>query len=152
MMRRSIFLGLISLLLAFSACKKDEQEVTDPGSVSFKYDGKEWKATKITGQYVNVSNSTTIDCYNGYEQLFITFKGLETGVFQMDEMGKYSARFKEFTTYYSFDPVGEITVTGYNSETKRISGTFHFIGVEFGSENQLEITDGIFTNVPLEFF
>lgn len=152
-MRRNLLFGLITLLIVISGCKKDDKEEnSDPGTVSFRYEGKEWKAATISGQHVNASNSTTIDCYKDHEQLFITFKGLETGTFQVDEHGKYGARFKEFSTFQTFDPVGEITVTSYNSETKRISGTFHFIGEEFFGENQLEITDGVFTNVPLQFF
>ena len=66
---------------------------------------------------------------------------------------QYNEDFLGTISFTSFNPstsvsVGTLTITQYDTTTKKISGTFSFTGFSSSSAtNQRQITDGIINNV-----
>lgn len=144
-MKKNLLLGLVTMLVLFIGCKKDEEKI-EPAALSLKYGSTEWKAITISGQ--NTGTATSLNCFNGSQQLVISFSGLQPGTYEINDDNQNMATFINYSTIFSDYPEGEIVVTSYNADKKLISGTFHFKAENFDGD-ELTVTDGVFSNVVL---
>lgn len=163
----TLFLGLIS----FSSCQKDEledtnlpnpdQKVTDLGKMSAFVKTGFWKAAKYSAVYsnnilkidgVNSSNDTirmVVAVYPNGTIYYPFYKNQFNcgGYFNgsIDTLGYYSTRY-----YSDEENAGYIRFTDFDLLNNLISGNFAFRCSKEGSNSQLPITEGKFTNLKLD--
>lgn len=174
-MKKIFGLGLLALTMSLTSCSGDDSESTNnnnnnntQGTITATINGEEWTGTIKSATLLRVESMSQqrfdITAEGEGQRIQLACSGeyansmaLETYIF--DAEGAMSAL---FTNAYlegnnswmvHFPETGEITLTSFNSSTKKASGTFKFTAYKVGNIEGMEVpedyivTDGEFTNV-----
>lgn len=153
-----IILCLVALLTSCTYEPVDGTVEPDPGSGIFKADfgGKTWTANKtqaiVSGHFIEISAINSKG-----ESFGIMIEGAAAGTYAANvNIVAYNPAGTEFG-FWSVnenDPTedtGSVIITSINTETKTISGTFHFKGYWSNTDDPkaaIQFTNGVFTDLP----
>lgn len=150
-----IILFLVGLLASCTYEPVDGTVKPDPGSGIFKADfsGKAWTASEtqaiVSGHFIEISAMNSKG-----ESFAIMIEGAAVGTYAANvNIVAYNPAGTEygFWSVNDDDPTedtGSVTITSINTETKTISGTFHFKGYWSDSDTPraaIQFTNGVFT-------
>jgi hypothetical protein len=158
-MRSKIISGaLLALVLVFSACKKDNSS-TDPvirptnGNVTAKIDGVTFQSTNAGALASNDSHSFLLSATDAQDNSISltgpTALGTYTDVTNDETSGFYIS--KDGALWMSsMGGTVTLTITKYDVNSKKMSGTFTFTAPAAGSDatGTKTVTNGSFTDVP----
>jgi hypothetical protein len=162
-MRNPANVFLLFAVLTFSfACSDENTEVApaDTNSITIKIDGTVWTPAIVTAYYSEQSGITLITGSNASatQQLKIAFMGNEAGTYtftaaDQNTFGTFivtGASAFIFSTLTLDNPVGHITVSGYDKTKHIISGTFYFEG--YSGSVKKTFSEGVFTKVEYDAY
>lgn len=150
-----IILFLVALLASCTYEPVDGTVESDPGSGIFKADfsGKTWTANEtqaiVSGHFIEISAMNSKG-----ESFAIMIEGAAVGTYAANvNIVAYNPAGTEygFWSVNDDDPTedtGSVTITSINTETKTISGTFHFKGYWSDPDTPraaINFTNGVFT-------
>ena len=126
-MKKTIFPILISLLLLYAGCKKDDQFTT---GIAATKNGTNWIAANFgTGfKPLNTKDTLFITANNKEEHLLIALKQVSKGVFQLvDQTNFYvTVGYDVVVAAYRLDntSANQVTITAYDENTRQLKATF----------------------------
>jgi len=148
----------VTLLVSCTYEPIDGTVEPDPGSGIFQADfsGKTWSAnetqTIISGHFIEISATNSKG-----ESFGIMIEGAAVGTYAANiNIITYNPAGSEYGYWAVNDEnptedTGSVTITSINTETKTISGTFHFKGYWSDTDNPktpVTFTNGIFKDIP----
>ena len=160
-MRGKLFsAALFSLLIGFSACKKDDKP-QDPGTViqnnqlSVKVDGAAFKTKQVTA-VADMDTHTFLITASDDQDNSVNITGpAEVGTFSSttnDDAGGFFIN-KDGGLWLSSigDGTATITITKFDASSKKMSGTFSFTAPASGdpATGTKSVTNGSFTDVSV---
>lgn len=153
-----IILCLVALLTSCTYEPVDGTVEPDPGSGVFKADfgGKTWTANEtqaiVSGHFIEISAINSKG-----ESFGIMIDGAAVGTYAANvNIVAYNPVGSEFGFWSVNDDnptedTGSVTITSINTQTKTISGTFHFKGYWSDTDDPkaaIQFTNGVFTDLP----
>ena len=145
------FKFIFTELIIYFSCKKDSGSTANP-TFSAKVQGTLWKGATIAALHSTGGNTTQIIAAGTYpsEQISLIYIGSGKGTFTFNDqnMGSAVVGSYTFSSMFSDSPEGTITITQYDVNGKKISGTFSFKGDDIDGATY-NVTEGKFDNVSL---
>lgn len=153
-MKNSLIFMTLALLFACS-CKKSNPEPDAPNDIENNMlkvvrNGALLQADFVSGVFIDSTSTLTIMAFFD-EQATVSMgmtipRTVGTYTFVDPDSGIPTAFFMEQSnednTFISIS--GTLVISSYNAATKRIKGTFNFVGQSLHSENTINLTDGMF--------
>ena len=159
-MSKNYLMLLLGALLFFNACKEDEDPLTnnDTPAITALVDGVQWTAVSSTmsasmaGGLINITGISSDN-----QVITITLDADKAGTYLLSAGQSHvmaytqnnSASEPAFTSNAIENNIGKVVITEIDTDASTISGTFTGPVLRSADNKQVEITDGVFTNVTL---
>ena len=147
--------------IALTSCNSDDDDVTPVstpattnGIMTCKINGNVWQSTTAAAVIDNGLINITGQIVSTGETITMTLNGETATVYSLaqgtNSFAAYKANSSSTTSFLSHVPggTGTTSVTQINTNSHTISGTFMFTGVKTTDFTQVQITEGVFTNIP----
>ena len=134
--------SVVAALGALASCSKDDD---GPSNVfTAQVDGDDFVADEIDGVFWSDDDEVYVDGYTDDDNGFSIYFSID----EVEEGETYDLTdFEIYMVYYDEDEASFIPVNGEISVTKltesRFEATFEFDGENYGSGDEIEVTDGV---------
>lgn len=156
-MKANKFIALISLILCFTSCKKEETRPTIQApfvGLSLKINGVIFNDYEIVEATMVPNVLTSIFAIDSAEtnSIAISFGKTEIGTYDFG-IGNSGATYKKYdangfaTIYDAVD--GKIVITKYDLVNHLLSGTFVMTAINDLSGEVVKINDGVINDIPI---
>ncbi len=145
---------LISLIIFFSSCQKDEEAVVSNRGFKAEVDGAKWKARDVQASIYNGTIVVIGEASDG-SQIIISLSGDTVGTYDVNEETTSSATYwfvggKGFTSGGNSNAGGQVVIEEISKRDRTITGTIEFDAVRAADDSTIKITNGKFNKIRFE--
>ncbi len=157
-MKKITFILIVLLGISFliSGCKKKDDETPSDSkpqaSMSAKIDGVDWTATQMGCSIANDIGGIAGSALQK-PSIVISIKNMAVGTFVLNQESESAGAVVDgnvtYTTNQDPQAGGTVIISSLNMTDSLVSGTFEFKAYSFFAKGFIQVTEGIFTNIPL---
>ncbi|MBI3134529.1 MAG: hypothetical protein HYZ14_07600 [Bacteroidetes bacterium] len=151
-MKSKIELAAIAAALLLGACSPDPEPIS--GILNCNLDGDYWESTAASAVISNGVTNITGQITSSGQTITMTLQGTTATTYTLTAGGTHAAAYvpdQSGSAAYTSNATGgsgNVTITEINTSSHTMSGIFDFVGARPSDGTEIEITDGIFTDIP----